>query len=59
MKKEITKGYWSNGNPRNEIPFINGKIHGLTKMWCPNGNISYQVTFKKNLSLGATIVFQY
>jgi len=59
MKKEIEINYWDNGQPMNEIPYLNGQWHGLKKWSFFNGNFWYKIPFKKDLQCGARVFFQY
>ena len=38
MKTEIKTGTWLNGQKWHEIPYVNGKRHGLAIWWHDNGN---------------------
>jgi antitoxin component YwqK of YwqJK toxin-antitoxin module len=41
----INKGWCSNGNLEYEIPYIDGKIHGIFKEWHSNGNLMYEIPY--------------
>jgi len=42
---KIDKRYFNNGQPHSEIPYKNGKMHGLEKWWHENGKISSETLY--------------
>jgi len=59
MKEEIRREYWSNGQLRYEISYLNEKVHGVQKGWYSNGQIGYEIPLKNNIQCGAMILFYY
>ena len=44
-KVEIIREYWDNGQLEYEIPYVNGKQHGIAKWWHPNGQLRWETTY--------------
>jgi len=66
MKEEIKREYWSNGQIWDdngeihyEIPYLNGKEHGLSKVWDDNGQPYWEIPYKNDRQHGAKIEFEY
>jgi len=59
MEKNIERDYYSSEELMRETPRINGKEYGVVKGWHSNGNIRYEITYKKGLQCGARILFGY
>jgi len=59
MKEEIKKTYYSNGQLQYEIPYKNGRLHGLEKWWYMDGQLRYEILYKNDIKCGAGILFKY
>jgi len=59
MKEEIKREYWINRHLWYEIPYINGKAHGLSKGWYFNGQLYFETKLKNHLEHGTKIEFNY
>jgi antitoxin component YwqK of YwqJK toxin-antitoxin module len=56
MKKEDEfqreRGYWVNGQKRCEIPYVNGRLHGIGTCWRENGKKSSEYKYVNGQSHG-------
>ena len=48
-EKWIKRGYYENGNLGWEIPYKNGKKHGLDKDYYVNGNLKWEILYKNGM----------
>ena len=45
-KKTVDIDYYRNGNKSHEIPYLNGNIHGLVRLWHLNGQLLVASNYK-------------
>lgn len=45
----IETGYYENGNVMYEIPFVNGKKHGVEKGYYENGNVIKETLYENGV----------
>jgi len=59
MKENVLRNWHDNGQLRYEIPYLNGKAHGMSKWWISNGQIWDEIPYKNDLQHGAKFECEY
>ena len=59
MKKEIKKEYYYNGKLMCEIPYVNGKRHGIAKWYYMHGKLGEEIPYVNGLIHGCKKEYVY